>query len=1215
MLQKDLALGQDFCLLGPPELARDRRSLLFLYAALVEREIEYVSLSRDTSDADLKQRKEVVEGGKSVYVNQAPVRAALEGRLLILDGLEKAERNVLPTLNNLLENRELSLDDGSMLVAPSVYDSHDESHLSNIHRVSPDFRVAALGSLGERGSTLDPPLRSRFQARIQTQADPGELMEVLANAADGQLEDATLQNLVYLATAPDANTLSLESLSNAAQYLAKYSKNITPDAALNAHGMGFIGAEDVTEAFETSHVSTPASSFVTTSSAETIMDLIDTGSESGRAVVCVGPKGCGKSAIATEAARRAGKRAELFSLYKDMTSRDLLVTRGTDEAGNTIWRKTPLTRAVENGTWVILDGIDKLSADTLSSIARLLEHNEVDLPDGTRLKAHPGFACIALAHPPESKRFKSWITPEVSGMFYWVNVEPIPTGELKTVLSGLFPDLDPAQIEKIVRLRDRLDDAVASGAADTLDEQESLMLSLRKIRHICRRLARKGNASNLPRLVRDALMTSLMPDREKRIVETCMADCGITEQSNDATYDISRTELDEELLAECRRTPSHPLLVPNPRFEDNPGHTKILSDLLEAHSVGERALLIMGYQGVGKNRVVDSLLNRLQCEREYLQLHRDTTVQSLLSSPSVEGGLLIFKDSPLVRAAINGRILVVDEADKAPVEVVALLKGLIEDGELALPDGRVLRYEEVTSDAPGEESITIHPDFRVWALANPSGYPFHGNNLAKEMADVFSCHTVPALDPDSQADILKSYGPNLPDETIQKIIRIWQDLSKAHERGILAYPFSIREAVSVVRHLEQYPDDGFESAIDNVLAFDRFDNALMKQLDSIFKQHGVQLPPAVATMLDGGGREGGISTPRTRASMPKHGKLDPTGAPHVGGNTWAGGTGGSDTTGLGGRGGPYRLDLGHKVHQVSDEMKAQVSEEALQRAREMGERALEEKLKELNMGKLDWERYNSLRQRVDVQIQQLQVHLKDIKRRKDERVWLRRQSTGELDDSRIVDAIAGEKDVFKRRGMAEEVPNQSFDEDENMFITLVVDVSASMYRFNSYDGRLERLLEATLMIMEALGDDKRFQLQIVGHNGSSARIPLAKTDTPKDPATQLKILEEMIAHTQFTWAGDSTLEAIETAVSNAHEDELVLIISDANLKRYRIEPEQVASLLQRNDVHAHLVLIGSMGEEASELANEIPNGRAQVCSDSEELPLLMKNILASVTKQ
>jgi MoxR-like ATPase len=294
----------------------------------------------------------------------------------------------------------------------------------------------------------------------------------------------------------------------------------------------------------------------------------------------------------------------------------------------------------------------------------------------------------------------------------------------------------------------------------------------------------------------------------------------------------------------------------------------------------------MGFQGVGKNRVVDFLLNQLQCEREYLQLHRDTTVQSMLSSPSVEGGRLIFKDSPLVRAAINGRILVIDEADKAPVEVVALLKGLIEDGELALPDGRVLYYDE-SRVVPGQLSITIHPGFRIWALANPAGYPFHGNNLAKEMADVFSCHTVPPLDPESQKNILKSYGPNLSGKTIEKIIRIWQDLSKAHKRGVLAYPFSVREAVSVVRHLAEYPDDGLDDAIENVIAFDRFDSALMKQLDSIFKQHGVQLP-VTKTALGGGGREGGISTPRTRASSPKHGKVDPSNAPHVGGNTWAG---------------------------------------------------------------------------------------------------------------------------------------------------------------------------------------------------------------------------------------------------------------------------------------------------------------------------------------
>lgn len=62
--------------------------------------------------------------------------------------------------------------------------------------------------------------------------------------------------------------------------------------------------------------------------------------------------------------------------------------------------------------------------------------------------------------------------------------------------------------------------------------------------------------------------------------------------------------------------------------------------------------------------------------------------------------------------------------------------------------------------------------------------------------------------------------------------------------------------------------------------------------------------------------KGGASVPKTGTGAPKRGKEDAKNEPHVGGNTWAGGTGGSDTAGLGGRGGPYRLDKGHVVHQV-----------------------------------------------------------------------------------------------------------------------------------------------------------------------------------------------------------------------------------------------------------------------------------------------------------
>lgn len=42
-------------------------------------------------------------------------------------------------------------------------------------------------------------------------------------------------------------------------------------------------------------------------------------------------------------------------------------------------------------------------------------------------------------------------------------------------------------------------------------------------------------------------------------------------------------------------------------------------------------------------------------------------------------------------------------------------------------------------------------------------------------------------------------------------------------------------------------------------------------------------------------------------------------------------------------------------------------------------------------------------------------------------------------------------------------------------LRLVVDVSGSMYRFNGYDGRLDRTLEAILMVMESFeGYEKKF---------------------------------------------------------------------------------------------------------------------------------------------
>ena len=59
LLQKD-KLAQDIFLIGPPGPAKFRLAATF--AQLINHEVEYVALSRDTTESDLKQRREIRSG-------------------------------------------------------------------------------------------------------------------------------------------------------------------------------------------------------------------------------------------------------------------------------------------------------------------------------------------------------------------------------------------------------------------------------------------------------------------------------------------------------------------------------------------------------------------------------------------------------------------------------------------------------------------------------------------------------------------------------------------------------------------------------------------------------------------------------------------------------------------------------------------------------------------------------------------------------------------------------------------------------------------------------------------------------------------------------------------------------------------------------------------------------------------------------------------------
>lgn len=106
---------------------------------------------------------------------------------------------------------------------------------------------------------------------------------------------------------------------------------------------------------------------------------------------------------------------------------------------------------------------------------------------------------------------------------------------------------------------------------------------------------------------------------------------------------------------------------------------------------------------------------------------------------------------------------------------------------------------------------------------------------------MFSVHSVPNPDPDSEVTLLQSYGPSVPIEQIRQLVNVFGELRSLVIDQTFTYPYSTRECVAIVKHLERFPGDGLLVALENVLSFDHFDPTIMRNLRDVFAKHGIPL--------------------------------------------------------------------------------------------------------------------------------------------------------------------------------------------------------------------------------------------------------------------------------------------------------------------------------------------------------------------------------------
>ncbi|KAI0296956.1 AAA domain-containing protein [Multifurca ochricompacta] len=1349
LLQKFI-LGQDVFLVAQPGPYARRLALTF--CSMMNAEYEYIALHRDVGETELKQGREIREGGNLVYVDSASVRAVKTGRILIIEGIEKAERGIMPVLNNLLENREINLDDGTHILHPHRHILLPPADAADARFVPahPSFRVIAIGAPVPpyTGYPLDPPFRSRFQARFldptsallaypdspdalpeasaplwkilrdlvlatQYASEARHVLDGVARSALPPFPQTALAKLhTLLTTFPPPSPIASGSRPLSPRAMGRLMIVLHPELLhapfqawallserLEEAGLGPLAAPLATEDLDDPGTAVEDATGLL---GYTVRSIERTGKHSvrvvfttlgdGKEVVLEVPAGEGSlrpfpleetpdfvpsarfvglltnclqahalgwdislvppAQPATASASTSllvyvlgdvlGYVREAVHVYKELGGRELLMRRVVGEGGATSWEPSPLVQGAWAGRLVHFSGLDVLGP-TAGAIARLLQDREIELWEGKRIvasleedetnpdlsTAHPSFRVISTAS--RAAPLRDWLSSEHANMFLPVPAQPMGRTEEAALL--IRTGCPPANVDTLLTFagayRTRM--APADGALRVR------RLGTRALLRIARRLAQFPWDQDVRSMLERALLTDFLPTTEKVGVEELLEEVGI-HKITPAFHPppvVVEDEADRVLLFPA---PTDPLRKTKdtriPRFEtasdpegvasfvphmdhfyNNSIQSAQMRDLAIDFELLQDHLVLLGNQGVGKNKIVDRLCQLLQRPREYIQLHRDSTVQQLMFHTTLERGVIRYTDSPLLRAVAQGRVLVVDEVDKAPEHVVAIFRSLAGQGELTLSDGRRL-----THVVKRDGDLPIHPNFRLILLANRPGYPFLGNHFMQVLGDNFSCHAISNPDLESERRLLTQLAPELDENLITRLIGAFHDLRQGYESGSLAYPYSLRELIAIVRHMRAYPDDDLDDTLRNVFDFDVYRIETTEKLDEILRKHGLRAEDVNFTEQTKGKRKQldmQFDPEKTDLDKPKHGQEDPNGGAHSGGNAFAGGTGGRDTAGMGGRGGFKRLyKKGHDIYQVSKKLKDDVPESVRAQARLMARKELEARLAALNITSAGANSYGALLSPVQAHIAQLQDLLEHLAAREEERVWVKRQTDGELDDTRLTEGLTGEAAVYKRRGMAK--PELGRPQVKPKRIRFVFDISASMYRFQ-YDGRLQRSLETAVMLMESfnlLTRKDKYKWDMYGHSGDEPEIPLVNIGDPIEEVSQRwAVTQKMKYTTQYTWSGDTTVAAIEKAVNEVAafdgDDHFVIALTDANFGQYNITAEDLGRAMNRHPKVKTALICICEDSEASWVKKHFP-GRAFLVTNSADIPKVLRGFLTTM---
>lgn len=118
----------------------------------------------------------------------------------------------------------------------------------------------------------------------------------------------------------------------------------------------------------------------------------------GEGLYLTGPTGSGKSSLITQIAARLRVPLHAVNAHSRLETPEM-VGRHVVRNGSMVWVDGPLTVAMKEGHWFLLDEFDLLEPATAAGLNNVLEGRPLEIPEtGEVVVAHPNFRFVATAN-------------------------------------------------------------------------------------------------------------------------------------------------------------------------------------------------------------------------------------------------------------------------------------------------------------------------------------------------------------------------------------------------------------------------------------------------------------------------------------------------------------------------------------------------------------------------------------------------------------------------------------------------------------------------------------------------------------------------------------------------------------------------------------------------------------------------------------------------